>query len=82
MLEILSGLGLPREGRDFDSPNDMTPMAWKMPLLIVRSGVVNSPRSAVGVMMPCTTTVMIMMIMLIKASVLAFASYVEVSIRF
>lgn len=55
-------------------PKEMTPMAWKMPLFIVRSGAVSSPRSAAGVRMPCITTVTMMMTMLTSARVLAFAS--------
>lgn len=55
-------------------PNEITPIAWNMPVLTVRSGVLKDPRASEGVMMPCTTTVTMMMIMLIRASVLAFAS--------
>lgn len=55
-------------------PNEMTPIAWNMPELMVRSGVVKEPRASEGVMKPCTTTVRMMMIMLMRASVLAFAS--------
>jgi hypothetical protein len=55
-------------------PNDITPMAWKMPLLTVNSGVLNEPRSAEGTSTPWTRTVTTMTSMPIRASVLALAS--------
>lgn len=56
-------------------PNDITPMAWKMPLLIVNSGVLKEPRSADGTSTPCTSTVTTMTSMPIRAIVLALANY-------
>lgn len=35
-----------------NQPKEITPMAWKMPPLIVRSGRVNFPRSELGVSIP------------------------------
>jgi hypothetical protein len=58
-----------------DEPKDITPMAWKMPLLMVRRGVLKFPRDSAGTRNPCVTTVMRMIIMLMRASVLAFASF-------
>ena len=49
-------------------------MAWKMPLLTVRRGVLNVPRDSAGTKKPCVATVKRMIIMLIKASVLALAN--------
>ena len=58
-----------------NEPNDMTPIAWKIPLLMVKRGVLNVPLDSFGTMKPWVTTVNSMMTMLINASVLAFASY-------
>lgn len=58
-----------------DEPKDITPMAWNMPLLMVRRGVLKVPRDSDGTRKPCVTTVTRMTIMLIRASVLAFANY-------
>jgi hypothetical protein len=58
-----------------DSPNDITPIAWSMPEFTVSSGVLKDPRSSAGAKRPCITTVTRMTIMLIKASVLALASF-------
>lgn len=58
-----------------NKPNDMTPIAWKIPLLMVKRGVLNVPLDSFGTMKPWVTTVNSMMTMLINASVLAFASY-------
>lgn len=55
-------------------PNDITPIAWNIPVLTVRSGVLKEPLASVGARTPWTTTVTMMTTMLIKASVLAFAS--------
>lgn len=52
-------------------------MAWKTPLLSVRRGVLNDPRASLGTIAPCVRTVIKMIIMLIKASVLAFANYIR-----
>jgi hypothetical protein len=58
-----------------DGPKDITPMAWKNPSLIVSKGVGKSPRDSFGTRNPCVTTVTKMTIILINASVLAFANY-------
>ena len=58
-----------------DEPNDITPIAWNTPLLIVRSGVVKFPLDSGGTRNPCVTTVIKITAILINASVLAFASY-------
>jgi len=50
-------------------------MAWNIPPLMVSSGTLNEPRSALGANAPCTTTVKIMTTMLMSASVLALANY-------
>lgn len=55
-------------------PNEITPTAWNMPPLMVSNGVVKEPLSAKGVRAPCMTTVDMMMVILMRASVLAFAS--------
>lgn len=68
-----------REDRGECIPNDITPTAWKMPLLMVQSSSGKSPRDSCGTEKPCETTVMTMTSMLINASVLAFASYFFVS---
>ena len=53
----------------------MTPIAWNIPPLMVSSGTLNEPRSALGANAPCTTTVKMMTTILISASVLALANY-------
>lgn len=52
----------------------MTPTAWNMPSLIVSNGVVKEPLASNGVRAPCMTTVLTMMPMPMRASVLAFAN--------
>lgn len=58
-------------------PKEMTPMAWKMPTLMVQSGKSNVPRSSAGIENPCVTIVATMTNILNRANVLAFASYVN-----
>lgn len=60
--------------RSDNKPKDMTPIAWKTPLLMVKRGVLKVPLDSFGTMKPWVTTVNKMMTMLINASVLAFAS--------
>lgn len=55
-------------------PKEMTPTAWNIPSFIMRRLPPKDPRSSDGARAPCVTTVMMMTIMLISASVLAFAS--------
>jgi hypothetical protein len=57
-----------------DEPNDITPMAWNTPLLIVSRGVLKVPLDSAGTRNPCVTTVIRITPMLINANVLAFAS--------
>jgi len=57
-------------------------MAWKTPELIVQSGVLKVPLDSAGTKKPCVTTVNRMTIMLISASVLAFASCSMLAINF
>jgi hypothetical protein len=58
-------------------PNEMTPIAWKMPSFIVKSLQPKFPLESAGTVNPCVKTAIKMIIMLIKASVLAFASYIK-----
>lgn len=62
-----------------DIPNDITPIAGSMPEFIVSSGVLKDPRSSEGTKTLWITTVIRMTIMLIKARVLAFASFSRIS---
>lgn len=73
--ELLGEWGGPGKG---DKPKDMTPMAWKMPTLIVQSGKSNVPRNSAGTENPCVTTVPIMTNILNNANVLAFASCAKI----
>jgi hypothetical protein len=59
-------------------PKEMTPIAWKIPSLIVRSLKPNVPLDSAGTVNPCVTTAIRMIIMLIKANVLALASYFKI----
>jgi hypothetical protein len=58
---------------------EITPIAWKKPLLMVNRGSENEPRSSGGTQKPWLTTVKTMMIMLARAKALAFASYLSPS---
>ena len=71
-------LGLLDDGENWgrrDEPKDITPMAWNTPLLIVRRGVSKVPLDSGETKKPCVTTVIKMIVILINASVLAFANY-------
>jgi hypothetical protein len=70
------------KGERGSAPNEITPMAWNMPSLIVKRLVPNVPLDSAGTVNPCVTTVTKIIIMLINASVLAFANYTKVSILF
>jgi hypothetical protein len=64
-----------KNGRD--GPKDITPMAWKTPLLRVKRGVLKVPFSDLGTRKPCVTTAIKITIMLIKANVLALANFIH-----
>jgi hypothetical protein len=55
-------------------PNEITPMAWNTPSFMVKRGLEKVPLNSVGTMNPCVTTVTNITIILINASVLAFAN--------
>lgn len=57
-----------------DSPNDITPTAWKKPELIMRRLLI-SPRESDGTRKPCVMTVTTITIILTRASADAFANY-------
>jgi hypothetical protein len=58
-----------------DEPKEMTPTAWKMPVLMVKRGRLKVPFEDAGTKKPCVTTVVKMITILIKAKVLALANY-------
>lgn len=58
-----------------DEPKEMTPTAWKMPVLMVKRGRLKVPFEDAGTKKPCVTTVIKMITILIKAKVLALANY-------
>lgn len=78
-VDSQSDNSLARRGVVMNIPNDITPMAESMPEFTVSSGVLKDPRSSEGTKTPWITTVTRMTIMLIKASVLALASFSRVS---
>jgi hypothetical protein len=65
------------KGKDGDGlevvPKEMTPTAWKKPLL-TKSSPLRSPLRSLGTVAPCVMTVIIITNMLINANVDAFAS--------
>lgn len=77
---VRKGSGLGRGGGG--KPKEMTPMAWKIPSLIVQRRTPNVPRSSGGTLKPWVTTVTMMINMLINANVLAFANYTHLSVWF
>lgn len=62
-----------RWGNGEDEPNDITPMAWKTPSLMMMDPF-SGPLDSAGAKGPWVTMVMRMRTMLINAKVLAFAS--------
>jgi hypothetical protein len=59
-------------------PNEITPIAWNTPLLMIREPLIG-PFISAGTLGPCVMTVMTMMSILKRASELAFASWVSIS---
>lgn len=56
-------------------PNDMTPIAWNIPLLIVKRGRPKLPLESAGTRNPWVATAIRITSMLINAKVLALANY-------
>jgi hypothetical protein len=55
-------------------PKEITPIAWNIPSLTSRRDLSKVPLDSAGTKKPCVTTVNKMIIILIRASVLAFAN--------
>ena len=72
LTDIISTTSSTEDGAD--SPNEMTPIAWKTPLLI-RIDPLIGPRMSSGTLGPCVITVTRITSMLISARALAFASW-------